>query len=348
MSLSLETLAQQTQDRIFVSADIKAEPNQQLEIHLPHISLELHCLSDEFQQLCERALVNVAKPQAGAPSLRLVIGNPSTTPSLSLPQWEVQSPGLGEIFENLERNHLNGLYDPEFHSWQCMSVAEAKAFYLLKTAKAFAPWERAFPLRNFLHWSYAAQNRRLLHAATLGLNGSAVLLAGAGGAGKSGTTLSGVLHGLKSCGDDYIGLEFDDGAPKAFPVMRLMKQDKKGLIRLGLDPKNEIFGAENWQHKYEFDFDTLKPNSRADHLSIKAIFLPKIGDSGRTQLRPASGKDAMFALMPNNLQQLPGCFKQGFDIISRLSRSVPSYHLELSRDPQEISDTIAQFLSKAQ
>ena len=47
------------------------------------------------------------------------------------------------------------------------------------------------------------------------VSGDGVLLAGAGGAGKSGTTLAGILHGLSSVGDDYVAVRANGGRVEA-------------------------------------------------------------------------------------------------------------------------------------
>lgn len=314
---------------------------------LPFITLDILSLTPGFRELCARALIDLpVYADAQSRPLRLVIADQESRPDLAMPEWHEPTFGLGALIEQLESEGLDGCFDAEYRSWQLMSHAFGAGLQLLDRPEAFPPWERAFPLRNFLHWSYAAEDRRLIHAGSLGHEDRGVLLAGAGGAGKSGTTLAGILHGLESVGDDYLALDLSPSCVRAFPLMKLMKQDAQGLARLGLDARNPLFGAENWQEKFEFDFDRLAPGSRAQQMTISAILLPRITGRARSQLSPASSRDAMFALMPNNLRQLPGRMKQGFNFISRLSRVLPCYHLDLSDDPQEIAETILNFLQR--
>lgn len=346
MTLTLENLASHAEQRLSAAADMVASDDARLTCHLPHLTLDIHSLDAEFHRLCKRALVQLDQRDALSEAAKVVITCESATPSLSMPDWQGQTPGLGDIYERLEAQALDCSYEIDHQSWQFYSSIQKQGIYLLREAKDYAPWEAAFPLRNFLHWQYASQGRRLIHAASLGIGQTGVLLAGAGGAGKSGTTLAGILHGLQSCGDDYIGIEVDEAGVHAFPVMRLMKQDPKGFARLGINANEPTFGSLNWQGKYEFDFEELSPNSRANRLDIKAVFLPHIGSSQSSSIRPASAREVLFALLPNNLQQLPGRYKQGFNIISQISRQIKGYHLELSQDPKEISATIVEFLLK--
>ena len=77
----------------------------------------------------------------------------------------------------------------------------------MRSADGFPPWEPGAPLRSFLHWEYAARGMRLVHGGTLGIDGRGVVLAGSGGAGKSGTVVAGIMVGLDSVGDDYVSVD---------------------------------------------------------------------------------------------------------------------------------------------
>ncbi len=346
MALTIENLAGYAAQSCIAASSMSAPEITRFACNLPHLSLTVHSFGSQFHRLCERSLVNLPQQNSNHTGMNLVITDENVSPSLSIPDWQGRPPGLGDIYECLEARGFDGSYEIDLKNWQFFSPEQGQGLYLLRETDAYPPWEAAFPLRNFLHWHYARQGRRLIHAASLGIDGRGVLLAGAGGAGKSGTTLAGVLNGLQSCGDDYIGLDINGHEANVFPVMRLMKQDPKGLLRLGLDANDPAFGDLNWQGKHEFDFEGLVPESRVEQLAIKAIFLPHIGMSKKSRITRATAREVMFSLMPNNLQQLPGRYKQGFNLLSQLSRQLPGYHLELSQDPKEISSTIAEFLSK--
>ena len=186
---------------------------------------------------------------------------------------------------------------------------------------------------------------RLVHATTLGLGNTGVLLAGSRGACKSGTTLTGILHGLRSVGDDYVALAHDAGGVRAYPVVKLMKQDAAGPARLGVNAHDPALGPLKWQGKYEFDPTDPAPGCLAPQLTVKAVLLPSIEAEATTRLVPASAQ-AMFALMPTNLGQLPGRMRQGFGFVGRLARTLPGYHLTLGTEPAEVATTVARFMGK--
>jgi len=214
----------------------------------------------------------------------------------------------------------------------------------LSRAEQFPPWIASLPLRNFLHWAYQSIGWRVVHAGTLAIDGRGVILIGAGGAGKSGTVLSGVVAGLDSAGDDYVAMGFDDGGVCACPIAKLMKQDAAGLLRLGLDAVAESLGPPNWQNKHEFDFEAFGAGRRAGRIDIRAILLPRIARARRSTIAPAAAGEAMMALAPNNLRQLPDGWRHGLAFSAELIRRLPAYRVELGEDPREIAGTIADFI----
>lgn len=327
---------------------LSAEKSPVLCQQLPFLTLKIHDENTAILDFCRRSLIDDAIYQdENSSPLDVFVTDRKSRPDLIFPDVDASRIGLGMLIEQLEESGLCGCYESDYHSWQFMDVASKSGIQFLQKPDDIAPWEKSFPLRNFLHWAYAAQERRLIHAGSLGLaNGDGVLLAGAGGAGKSGTTLAGVLQGLKSVGDDYVVMELADNQPRAFPVIRLMKQDPRGLERLGLNAENAEFGALNWQGKHEFDFAELVPGSRSRALQIKAILLPRITGQNQTSISPATRHETMLALLPNNLQQLPGQMKQCLNFLAQMVRILPGYHINLGTDQQEITDVIHDFLEK--
>jgi hypothetical protein len=186
---------------------------------------------------------------------------------------------------------------------------------------------------------------RLVHAATLGVEGQGVLIAGAGGAGKSGLTLAGVSAGLDSVGDDYVILDARS-APTVYPVFRYAKQDEAGCRRLGLSRFIDDLGPANWQGKFEFDFERLGRGRRAESMAIVAILVANVCNRAGTVVRPTDARSAMLALAPTNVLQLPGDRAGGARAFAELARMLPCYRIEIGRDPDAAADAVGEFLQK--
>ncbi len=341
VGISDDTVVQYAQTALDLGASVPGTVEQ---FCLPRLSLTATIATPGYAALCRRALVDDPAYAGPAMQTSVAVIDHTTSPSFPQAHWSAPTFGLGAFVQKLEANGLDGSFDSAHILWQFHSRRQRRGIQTLLASGAYPPWEDGFPLRNFLHWSYQAQGMRLVHAATLGLNGQGVLLAGAGGAGKSGTTLAGILHGLTSVGDDYVALSLDTDAPIAWPVMKLMKQDAVGLARLGVDPVARSLGEQNWQGKYTFDFDNLVPGARASSLALKAILIPRISNPTRCQIAPAPMRAALYGLLPNNFRQLPGGLREGLTFMTALTKRLPAYYLDLSPDPEDIANTVSQFL----
>jgi hypothetical protein len=295
-----------------------------------------------YAAVCDRTYLPSAAAQPH-PEVSLAVVDKAKRPDL--PQWTGAPPGLGNVTNALAQRGLRGAYDSDHSTWHIYDPERAVGVQAMESAALRPPWDGSFPARLLIHWAGRAFHSALIHAGTLGHNGTGVLLAGSGGAGKSGTTLSGILHGLSSVGDDYVAVCSTDRGVEAWPVLRLMKQHARGLQRQGLDTRRNIFGRPNWQGKLEFDLEALVPGARAKRLAIKAILIPHIARLSATSFRPASGRGAMMALAPSSLYQLYGNWKEDFGLIASIARRLAAFHMELSEDPAEIADAIRSFIA---
>jgi hypothetical protein len=59
---------------------------------------------------------------------------------------------------------------------------------------------------------------------------------------------------------------------------------------------------------------------------------------------PISRKEAMIALAPSGIVQMPGERESGFRFFSDLTRDLPCYRLSLGTEPREIAAAIADFI----
>ncbi|RUW87206.1 serine kinase, partial [Mesorhizobium sp. M8A.F.Ca.ET.023.01.1.1] len=240
---------------------------------------------------------------------------------------------------------LRGHYFHDLDFWQIYDPQRCVGVQLMASADAFPPWEPGAPLRAFLHWEYAARGMRLTHAGTLGIDGKGILLAGSGGAGKSGTVAAGLLNGLDSVGDDYVLIDLAGGVT-ARPLFSTLKQDAQGFTRLGLQKRLTAQGPLNWQGKHMFHVDDIAPRPVPAMLDIVALMVPHISGGGASSIMPVSRRDAMIALAPSGIAQMPGERESGFRFFSELTRRLPCFRLSLGTDPAEIAGTIEDVLTR--
>jgi hypothetical protein len=181
-----------------------------------------------------------------------------------------------------------------------------------------------------------------VHAGTLGIRDKGVLLAGAGGSGKSGTVLSGILSGLTTVGDDYVFVA--QNALRAYPLFETLKQDESGLRRLGILGHPAVPQATNWQNKYQFFIRDLGLEPQPQSLSLHALLLPRIFGGARTEFVEISAKDGFLALAPSGVSQIPGDRPLLYATAAEISRRLPCYEMRLGSNPEEVSDAIRKFI----
>ncbi|MCW5715884.1 MAG: serine kinase [Bauldia sp.] len=238
---------------------------------------------------------------------------------------------------------LRSWYLPAAPMWQVYSPGLRVGVQLVATRGRTPPWESGGPLRTFIHWALP-DGARLCHAGTVGVDGAGVLLVGAGGSGKSGTTLAGIAAGLETVGDDYCIVAMGPQSIEARPVFRILKQDPGGVRRVyGPDADH---GPVNWQGKWEIHVSRLERPPLAERLALKAIVMPKVALVERSEIRPIPAPLALRAFMPSNVAQLPDGEAEGVRFTAELCRRLPTFELLLSRDPDDIAAAIAGLVGR--
>lgn len=312
---------------------------------LPFLDINARFSSMSFARMCEDGLATRrADKEHVAKELKISVMSAGDNEWPAPATWQ-ESSFSPVVFDRVITGHqLRGYYHHDHRFWQFYDPTSGQGVQSMLAADRYPAWESSGPLRAFLHWAYEGMGMRLAHAATVGIGGRGVLLAGSGGSGKSGTTLAGIANGMSSVGDDYVLLDREPSR-KAHAVFATMKQDVRGFQRVKLNP--DQFGGElNWQNKIEFDPTRIHPQSLTDSMEIVSILLPKIAHQARTTLEPARPAEAMLALAPSGLFQMPGCAASGVRFFSNFVRSLPVFQLCLSEDSQEIADTIRGFLNR--
>ncbi|WP_336800679.1 hypothetical protein [Kaistia sp. MMO-174] len=229
--------------------------------------------------------------------------------------------------------------------WIVRQRRSGNAAYFLDHMDDLLPWDSGAPVRVPLNWALRQARRRMIHAGSLGVDGQGVLVAGPGGAGKSGTTLAGLAGGLQTVGDDYILLD-QDGPPTVLPLYRLLKQDAAGIARIpGLADRLGAL-SPNWQGKFEFDPERAFPGCMADRLRIGAILLPVVARQERSTIEAVPRADAIRYLTDALFGEFQSRSAEDLLFLTGLSMRLPVYRLRLSEDPIEIAATVRSVIAE--
>jgi hypothetical protein len=215
-------------------------------------------------------------------------------------------------------------------------------------AEALSLFERGKPLQPLLFAWQLDRGVAPVHAGLVARNGRGVLFGGAGGSGKTTTSLTCLAAGFDFLGDDYAGFPpCAEGPPRGFSYYVsswlepdhaqrfpwLLSHAKAGTVG---DDKLLILASD-------------LPGARCpESAEVAAIALPRVTGRPTTTHRPASMAETIFRLAPSSILQLP--FVRGrlaLDRLTELAERAPAYWLDLGTDLAGIPAEIDRILANA-
>jgi hypothetical protein len=204
-------------------------------------------------------------------------------------------------------------------------------------------WERSEPLRPSLHWTLGGQRRFLAHAAVVGGPDGGVLLGAKGGSGKTTVALGCLEAGMEFLGDNYVLVSLDP-VPVAHGIYRNAKVRPESLDRVpAIASRVQTLEVADGE-KLIVDVGAAYPGQLAHSLPLRAIVVPYVTGERDTRVVPASPVDALVALAPTTIAQLPGNGRV-LAQMAELTRALPSYRLELGADPADGPAAIRDLLT---
>jgi hypothetical protein len=88
----------------------------------------------------------------------------------------------------------------------------------------------------------------------------------------------------------------------------------------------------------------VAPKALVGSVRLRAVLMPRLVEGERTEIRTANTGAALRALGPMSAMVMRTAPPSTFARAARLARDLPSYSLDLSKDPFEAAGAIAAFL----
>ena len=207
-------------------------------------------------------------------------------------------------------------------------------------------WELGAPLRDILGWFLVTGSAQLVHAGAVGREDGGLLLVGRGGSGKSSTATACLGSSLRFAADDYCAVEVGGGEPRAasvYSTLKLVDGDVARFPRLS----GSASSFSSVHGKRLVWLGGLDPAALIGGFPIRAVVLPRVA-SGEvvTRARRVGAGEALRALAPSTLFQIPGIGARSLDLMARLVRAVPAWALDLGSDRSGVVRALEDLLER--
>src|SRR5262249_55618406 len=119
------------------------------------------------------------------------------------PAWDYAAFGGSGLVRGFSTEQVLVHYQFGINALSLVDVERNRAIYWIKSADQIPYWDRGAPLRAIFSLWLSRRGRMVVHGAAVGLPEGGVLLAGAGGSGKSNLALATLPTPLGYASDDF-------------------------------------------------------------------------------------------------------------------------------------------------
>jgi hypothetical protein len=258
--------------------------------------------------------------------------------------WQQEDVGARGLVRGSEGASVRAVFETGSLALTMFDPRRRALLHRVPSASTLPWWERAAPLRPALFWALSAPGRHLVHAGVVGdPQRGGVLLAGAGGSGKTTVALAALAAGMSYVGDDYVLLN-TEGEPVAWNLFGTAKLDTGHMERFPALASEIVISPEPVaEEKAVLDVDRLMPHALASSLPVRAVLVPRIS-GGRSRLRRARAGDALLALAPSTAFQMPYDGGEVLAALATVARAVPTFSLDVGDDPAELAQAVDRVL----
>jgi hypothetical protein len=219
-----------------------------------------------------------------------------------------------------------------------------RALQWYPSAGEIASWEFSRPFLSSIHALMLPTQWTPVHGAVVAMNGSAIVIAGRGGAGKTTTALVCAEAGWDYFSDDFVLI---GGAPcRASSLYRSarMREDMFAHLPRSMGAVTNI-STDDGEVRAEVDVGRVAKVG-ADDTEIRAIVLPKRAGAPRAAVEPIRPGQALSALAGPTSIVLAGGQADIFKKVTDLVKNVPCYTFDPGPNLADIPSTLAALVDQ--
>ena len=206
-------------------------------------------------------------------------------------------------------------------------------------------WHRLRPWQRILVAGLAVDGAETVHASMVERDGAGVLLVGPSGVGKSTTTFACLAAGLRCLGDDTIAIDLGSAEPRGSCVHATVKVSVEQLARFPAFEADSEPIADPARNERALRLGGGPSPLVASSASVAAIAFPRLVERPGSATRPLQPSQAATGLLRNALSLDGDRLGPVFAAMTQLAESVPSFSLEVGRDPASLAAAVEGLLS---
>ncbi len=315
--------------------------------HYYQIAHHKICLSFAGNGLVNKiipALAHLEIPAVQSPDFTIILWDSTTTKTqMPRPVWQPQHlQRRGEI-SALNSDRIHTYFQWGANALNVIDLQQNLGIYWINNPDKLPYWESGSPLRNIFQLWFSQHHLQMVHAGAVGLETGGVLIIGKGGSGKSTTALTCLNSDLFYLSDDYT-LISANSSPCAYSLYSSAKKKAEDIERLTWLKPLIVNTAHLEQEKALYFLADHFAEKLIQEFPLKAILIPRVTGQVDSTLTSTSILTALTALVPSTLKQLPDTGKVACDRMQKLTELLPSYHLNLGTDLNQISPLIKTLL----
>ena len=283
----------------------------------------------------------------------LELGRVAVDPELIVLAWDSASTGTarpplgpqrkpGELIVRplFRDGRFTAFAQPDERVLNVLDAEHGVAAFWADDAASLPYWEAGAPLRLILNWWLAPHGVQLVHAAALGTAAGGVLLAGPGGSGKSTTALASLRAGLRFAADDYVLMTADP--PHVYSLYGTAKLD---TVERFPDLAPAVWNSDKLDEEKAIVFVNRRaPEALITNFPLRALLAPRVVNGADSSVRPIGAAEALRALAPSTLLQLPGGGDVTLATMTAVAERLPCYELKLGSDLDAVASCLSDLV----
>lgn len=260
-------------------------------------------------------------------------------------RWGTLCGPRGEVID-LHTETTSAIFDPGTCVLSVIDRTRSRAWAVKADERTFPFWEIGSPFRFVLHDFFSHRGLQFVHGAAIGDARRALLVVGIGGSGKSSTAMACAAAGMSYLGDDYCLVDCESRQ-----VHCLYRSGKlvgaSDLVRLPAFAGRSI-NADSFEHggsgKGVYLVDAAIPGSIAATRPVAGIAIPQVVRQERSHAGSAHAGDALEAILPSTVGQIPGSDSRDAQRLARLASACPAMKITVGSDARGIADAVQRAL----